>query len=387
MWLSFIINSVMSLLLGIGVGYAQGLDIPSNTWVPRLMETDRTLAPSGGKHQRLAHNPDDGLIYFQGGDHAGTMGGTWPQSSRNEMYTYEIATNRWTLIQPYCRTDGGPQPAGSDEHGWSWDSTRHVFWLNPGGGRDLSEGECTQSTLVTPIDIMSYSPTLGTWTHTSRTTLGEAGFGANNGAHKFSQYDPVNDELIVMGEDRVYHYSIPSNTWRRISFGGFSPTLRLFNEYSAFDPVERVIYAIDRYNPRLAKYDIDGGTLTFLATPPSTVYNQPQPIWDSVNRIILWFDHNQESLGVVPTPAGRLHVYHPGTDTWEVDKQVDHSLVPQGVTVRGNTGVFDPYQNVLMVLGGLEPSNSYIFLYRYGEGSGPPPDTNPPLAPTNLLIQ
>ena len=361
-----------------GSGY---LDIPINTWIARPMSGDRTKAPSGGKHQRLAHNPDDGLIYFQGGDHGGTPGHSY-QSSRNEMYTYNILTDTWTLIQPYCRTDGGPQPAGSDEHGWSWDSRRKVFWLVPGYSRDLSKGKCTQSTLISPNTVMNYSPTKGVWTHENRRTMKNFKL-SSPGRHKFSQYDSVNDEIIMMGQDMVLIYSIEDDSWTKQKIRG-GKTLRLGKEYSAMDPVERVIYAIDRANPRLARYDIEDESIDFLATPPSTVYQQSQVYWDPVNKVLLWFDHNQRKLGV--HSPGRLHVYHPDTDTWEVDKQVDHSLVPEGVTVRGNTGVFDPYQNVLMVFGGLEPSNKYMFLYRYGEGSGQPPAFIPPSAPTDLHI-
>ena len=362
-----------------GTGF---LDIPANTWVPRLLSTDRTKAPSGGKHIRWAHNPDDGLIYKQGGDHAGTPGLNVPQSSRNEMYTYDILTDTWTMTQPYCRTDGTAQPGGSDEHGWSWDSQRKVFWLIPGYSLNVSGGICTQSTIINP-PMMYYSPTTRVWTYENRKTLKDFGFGTL-GEFKFSQYDAVNDEIIMMGEDRVLIYNIVNDSWRKKKFEGLSPTLRLSREYSAIDPVERVIYAIDRANPRLARYNMDTETMDFLATPPSTVYNQSQVYWDSVNKVLLWFDHNQPSLGV-PNP-GRLHVYHPNTNTWEVDKQVDHSLVPPGVIVRGNSGVYDPIQNVLMVLGGLEPSNPYIFLYRYAEGSSGPPDVTPPVAPKNLTI-
>ena len=362
-----------------GTGY---LDIPVNTWVPRRLQRDRTKAPSGGKHIRWAHNPDDGLIYKQGGDHAGTPGLRVPQSSRNEMYTYNILTDTWTMIQPYCRTDGTAQPGGSDEHGWSWDSKRKVFWLVPGYSNDLSRGICTQSKIIRH-PFMYYSPTRRVWTYENRKTLKDFRMGTL-GEFKFSQYDAVNDEIIMMGVDRVLIYNIEDDTWRKRKFSGLGKTLRISREYSAMDPVERVIYAIDRANPRLAKYDIEDESIDIMATPPRTVYNQAQIYWDSVNRVLLWFDHNQPKLGV-PNPA-KLNVYHPDTDTWEVDKQVDHSLVPEGAIVRGNSGVFDPYQNVLMVLGGLEPYNPYIFLYRYAEGSGQPLEFIPPSAPTDLRV-
>jgi hypothetical protein len=67
----------------------------------------------------------------------------------------------------------------------------------------------------------------------------------------------------------------------------------------------------------------------------------------------------------------RLHVYHPDTNTWEQDVPVTQ---PRRLTVRGNSAVFDPIQNALLLIGGLkggdvDPAIQHFFLYRYGNAS------------------
>jgi hypothetical protein len=47
--------------------------------------------------------------------------------------------------------------------------------------------------------------------------------------------------------------------------------------------------------------------------------------------------------------------------------------------------VFDPYQNVLLLLGNRDDNQPYDFIYRYKNGSGS--DAQPPAAPTGLRVQ
>ncbi len=56
---------------------------------------------------------------------------------------------------------------------------------------------------------------------------------------------------------------------------------------------------------------------------------------------------------------------------------------PEGYVVRGNNVVYDPDQNILLVIGG-NPANPYLFLYRYDNG-----DTNivMPSKPTGNALQ
>ena len=96
--------------------------------------------------------------------------------------------------------------------------------------------------------------------------------------------------------------------------------------------------------------------------------------WDSVNDVLLSPIFGTDYIV-------SLNAYHPSTNNWEMDIPVQQ---PVGMTVNGRHSVFDPYQNVLVVFGSTI-SGPYLFLYRYANGPGPPPDT-PPAAPTNLRI-
>ena len=61
----------------------------------------------------------------------------------------------------------------------------------------------------------------------------------------------------------------------------------------------------------------------------------------------------------------KLLIYHPDADSWESDSMFQ----PEGLTVRGNTFVFDPVNNYLVSFGGLDP---------YAEIQPPKPSPNPP---------
>ena len=88
--------------------------------------------------------------------------------------------------------------------------------------------------------------------------------------------------------------------------------------------------------------------------------------WDSVNRVLLWPDY--------PDARGwplQMYIYHPDTNTWEVDAMAQPA--GQNLLLRGNGGVFDPVQNVLVFGGsvfneGAVPNQTHFFLYRYGNG-------------------
>lgn len=76
--------------------------------------------------------------------------------------------------------------------------------------------------------------------------------------------------------------------------------------------------------------------------------------WDSVNKVVLWYF------------GGQIWVYHPDTNTWE--NPIPAPPNDPTIVVRGNNVVYDPYQNVLLVMGGFPQTNPYMFLYRYGTG-------------------
>jgi hypothetical protein len=84
-------------------------------------------------------------------------------------------------------------------------------------------------------------------------------------------------------------------------------------------------------------------------------YSQAQLVWNAVSKVLMWFDHS----------SGQLNIYHPDTNTWDVNIPTQK---PATIQVQGNHAVFDPYQNVLMIMGATHLSeggsaNPYVFLY------------------------
>jgi len=355
------------------------IDIPLNTWVPVPLDDDWEKQPTGPmKHMRLAHNPIDGKIYILGGDHAGTPGPG--QSGRNEMYTYAIATNTWEMIQPYCDGTTNPKPAQPDEVGWVFDTKRKGFWMTTGfqwGSGDTSDSCPLPNGLFRNKGVVFYDPVTRTWDHGNRTGIKE-GLGLTPGGQLFAQYDPGSDQIIVLSDDTVARYNIATDVWSKTNHTT-SPAMRLARHYQAIDIEGRVIYGIDKNNPRLFRYNLDSKTVDLLGPVPITPYIQAQPVWNSVSKVLMWFDHS----------SGQLNVYHPDTNTWEVNIPTEK---PAGILVQGNHAVFDPYQNVMMIMGGtgltgVNTSNPYVFLYRYRPGgTGTPLDTTPPGSPKALTL-
>ena len=341
--------------------------IPLHTWIARPVPR-QGQGPSGPmKHMRLAHNPVNGRIYFEGGDYRGPTG---MDSGRNETYSYSIKDGDWQLEYPYCAPAGELQPSHPDEVGWVYDTKRNLFWMVPGymggaGAGTADNGKCPQSpSTMIRSDLMSFDPVTRKWDFPRRKS--SASIGLIPGNQRFAQYDPGTDTIIQFGYDNlpfVAIYDLQADTWTKKRFTG---NARLGWEYSAIDVEKRLIYVIEpseRSRSKLYRVKIDTKEFTLLCDAPQATFKQAQPVWDSVNKVLLWFaDRYDEHIEQV----GKFHVYHPETNTWEEDRPMHQ---PEGLIVRGNHVVFDPYQNVLLLMGGLYPSaNPYLFLYRYGNG-------------------
>jgi hypothetical protein len=48
--------------------------------------------------------------------------------------------------------------------------------------------------------------------------------------------------------------------------------------------------------------------------------------------------------------------------------------------------VFDPNQNVLVLIGNTDIDNPYMYLYRYANGPAPPPPEKRPAPPAGLRV-
>jgi len=355
-------STVRSVSVSIGQ-IGEGLNIPVNTWVVRAMPTFGN-GPSGDiKHLRITHNPDNGRIYFMGGDYAGP-GGT--QSGRNELYSYSVVDDSWIKEYPYCGDAGSVQPGGPDEVGWVYDTKRNIFWMIPGFMWGTPSGGCAAT--YVKDEIMTFDPATGKWTNQEIPILNNT-LGAER--NKFAQYDPEEDTIINFYWDgghgnAVAIYHISSASWEIVKFPKPNDNARINKEYTAMDLESRTIYTMDPMKGRFYAYDMDTRTFSRLADTPvkRDNFGITWMAWDSVNKVVLWYF------------GGQIRVYHPNTNTWE-----DPMPILPNVPVRGNNAVFDPHQNVLLVMGGLPP-NPYMFLYRYGNAN-----ITIPNAPTGLNIQ
>ena len=93
---------------------------------------------------------------------------------------------------------------------------------------------------------------------------------------------------------------------------------------------KRMIYVIEpseRSHSKLYRVKIDTKEFTLLCDAPQATFKQARPVWDSVNKVLLWFaDRYDEYIEQV----GKFHVYHPETHTWEEDMPMHQ---PEGLIV------------------------------------------------------
>jgi len=334
---------------------------------------------------RLALNPLNKRINFLGGDWTAPEAST--QNGNMKMYSYSIFENTWQLEQEYCRADKGLQPGGPDEVGWTYDTKRGVFWNIPGFEFSDAASRCPGGNVPAPT-VMTFDPTTRTWANPN-VPLAETVTSVYHEYNKFAHYDPVTDKIYQMvgnnGAD-VLILDPNTKTWKEVKFWSSSqfPNGRMGQEYSAFDPVDRVIYGISPIEPAILRFDIDSQTMSALSPPPapSAGTDSNMIFWNSVERVLMWIRTNNTD-GLVTN----ISIYDPTTNQWTVQP----FTVPANVqNVVGNSGIYDPYQNVLLITGSRNTENPvaepYLFLYRYAKSGGQAADTTPPAPPANLVV-
>jgi hypothetical protein len=366
-------------------------DLPLKTWVARRYTTPNAPGHgvdghgTGGKHFRLAANPVNGRIYFLGGDWSTVHG---EGSFKNSTWSYDIATDKWSLEYPYCGNPGEIMPARPDEVGWVYDTKRNLFWMLPGfmGTDQSGPGICGKNpnSAKQVSAILTFDPATKKWANP-----GAAGEPLNPGVErsKSGVYDPVTDSIWRCSYDggmgMVWTvYNIAQNKWQLFQTpnaegGKYINDVHLTHEYLAIDPAGRRIYAIDPNHYQLLILNMQTRSIKIGAAIPNVDPGKPPsladftiPVWDSVNRVLLY-----PYIRSLANSRPKLLIYHPDTNSWETEA----STRGDGHEVRGNAAVFDPVNNALLVMGGLtdggdvDPSVTHFFLYRYGNGGGATP--------------
>jgi hypothetical protein len=259
-----------------------------------------------------------------------------------------------------------------------------IFWQTNGAALQLGA-------------IMTYDPVTKKWSNP-----GAPGEPIHAEHPKNGVYDPVTDSIWRSGTDErglIWTRYLPATKkWEVYSTpsatnGAYINNVDLGFEYLAADVENRKIYAIDPFYYRLFQFDMDKHTVTIKAPIPEpnpariatsrslswTLKDFTTPVFDSVNKVLLY-----PYINSLADSRPTLLIYHPDTNTWETDRMVQ----PEGRTIRGNSAVFNPVHNVMMLIGGLnaegdiDPTVTHFFLYRYGTGSGTSvlPDQRRPLS-------
>ncbi|RMH37796.1 MAG: hypothetical protein D6690_01510 [Nitrospirae bacterium] len=374
------------------------IDIPTGVFVALEWPDGPPIGVENSKHVTWAHNPIDGRLYSMGGDMSGNND-SYGNSYRQDMYSFSIAerwANKadknagWRQEFPYCSPGGNSvQPKSPDFVGWTWDPTRNVFWMVPGTMVLPVKQACPDRTVSKDDDehykykhIMTYNPFEPDLTK-RWTDWGKVPSLPGRGETWQSVYDPVTDTIIRFGHSKQVAdiYDVKTQTWTTIGFGSnaVGGTVRIGRSSLSPDFENRVIYAVDIIAGRLMRWHMDQQILEDLGPVPDGPYSgalaDGYSAWDSVNKVLLFFHQVTHTL----------HVYHPDTGTWETPPQPTDppGLVPD---VKHSI-VFDPYQNVLALLGHRDDNHDYpyLYLYRYKNGNLKI-DSVPPSPPTGLTI-
>jgi hypothetical protein len=390
------------------------INLPLRTWV-KVQPTSNYGNPYYlMKHTVAAYNPDDGLIYLFNGDHNGARPAdpnvinNGADSGRNEIYTYDLALSKLTLIQRYCQP--GLIASRLDQVGIAWDTKRHVFWMFPGyqwagGNPRTNDPNCNNNPAVNQQvfdQVMKYAPGSGdyltgpgNWAVVSDAAAGRATVGGGVGQQgSWTVYDPVTDRFILFttegnGGPRVQLYNPNANTWAQVG----SPTIGFNDDYknvlTTIDIVGRRVFGVSQQTG-LWVYNIDAKTFQVLTTPANlpdpTSFGNTGPegwhsplVWDSVNNVFLWvWFQDVDCTNPVNATAcatltnnqvvAHIHAYHPDTNTWEAN--LASGVLSNGTRVKGRTAIFDSKQNALLLFGNVwnVPQADGFFLFRYGHG-------------------
>ncbi|HEY7163101.1 MAG TPA: hypothetical protein VIB79_00950 [Candidatus Binatia bacterium] len=367
-----------------------GLCLPTRTWIARRLP-DHGSGPCTAtfygscKEVRAAFNYADGKIYYFAGDYSPPYWGS--------LYSYDAGLDKWATEYPHAGIPGDAiMDSTADEVDWSYDSKRNLFyWYGGfGGGPPCCYGDADGSPSpngpIYKAPPLTYNPVTKKWTQ---------GPGALHLPDHWAVYDPVTDRVYQAGNSYIRIINPVDGSFSDVSNGpagnggvGFGANNMLYD----IDVAGRLIYLLNPSNvfgpwidglTRLYTFNLDTHEVKELARPPQqTGVYYPLLAFDSINRILFWWTAWDDIANHDP----QLWIYHPDSNSWEKDPLVQ----PDGQRVLGNSLVFDPTHNVLVLMGSTDNSGDFghgeidhLFLYRYENGSGTPtpPQPAPPPPP------
>jgi hypothetical protein len=397
------------------------ISIPLRTFIVRQLPGSG-LAPYGGiKHTRFLFHPPDGRLYQFSGDWAEPCTATTPGNCvaqepgqyQNNNYSYDVASDSWRHETDYCQYPN-PQPSHPDYNAVAWDSLRDLFWDHGGFQSPPTSPEpCGQSNYQ-QNQVMWWNPNTKLWAGPNgRTSMASTGLQVQNHINAF--YDAATDKLVWPCYDGsrscMLRYAIATNTWTKTRFNtgdSITDNASLGDAgLATWNPATRTIYLIRARtgtSPTQDLYAINVACIESGTSAAQCIYREHIPanirveagaervVWDTVNNVLLYPYHGGQGWDA---RTFQMDVWHPGAawnsaGSWEtvadpmngvpvVTSPADHCPNPEpacaggvgGVCclVRGNQVGFDPVQNVMVLYGGSEPNNIYLYLFRYGDGT------------------
>lgn len=328
---------------------------------------------SGGmKHVTPSHCPDNGRMYFFGGDHSG-------DSYRHEIGSvdalqwlagYQQNVNAgWALEQPYNGFGPGTiAPKGPDFGGWPWDEIRKKYWYVPGEEQMHNSGTVAPGETVPYAsdpqwivgDVMQYDPFAPT-SAPGRFTQVNSGKGFRPAETWMSVRDPLLDKLYRLSFDGAHAwidvFDCTTKLWESSTW--CADDMVLDKEYLWADLKRRKIYGIAAAGAKPGLWSISMdvprvGTYHGEIPNPHHIINRSYPVFDYYNDRLVHYNPYDQTI----------YSWNPDADTWE---NVPFTTLPAGRTPPHRVAAVWPDYGLLMFMGGVDGQDGvdpYIELFR-----------------------
>ncbi len=393
-----------------------GLNIPINTWVKRTSPGYPNFTGNANKHVKMIYNSTDHKIYMIGGDYAGPA--TPDDNSHEMVYSYDVATNTWSNVLNFTNSGTSGYPEGRCNPGWAYDPNRNVIWFGMGQRRQSSPRPG-----LLAGGLWTYDPTVsqtsGEVWHREGPDVPNRFTSSGSSSHLpanpgqevwYMMYDPVGDALYVPydngGGQYLAKYTLTGITTKNgISKDNWSYTTLSTPQY--FLGMDSFCYDSKRqrfvfYFPwpsgtsrgETWQFVPSTGTWTRLSTTVLPMKSQFGMIYDSnADRIAIIGGQDchegQPVCNYVDSDQYMgVYLFDPNTNIWShLSVSGDN---PDGR--KGENSVYDPYNNVIVQMGGRGWDTSpdtygfqgnEIFLLKLSAGGA---DKIPPAPPANLTI-
>ena len=366
---------------------------PLNRWIS-VPWPPRGKGVLSGKHVSSAWCPEDGRLYFVGGDYATLRGtGSYVQQTFSLSLAERLASPAdpnagWREEFPYCAPQGKIAPKGPDTVGWVWDVLRRCFWMVPGQMVPSATG-CPGQSNINASDavyklgsLMTFTPSFtpgvyGTWEEPTGHTYP----GRIIGAARHCVYDAAEDRILRARYDGLQGgliFEVMScnavDQWQSVLLdrarglrNALGKNCRIEHEYLAWDPAARRCYAVDGNAlpvPRLMAWDLPSNLLLDFGEVPGGPY--PVGLLNSEWSHVVWSARHQRLFFYRLRDPEGFFAWDPATQTWEIlSLASDRPDVYDGRAF-GRCLAYDPAEDLLMLYGGVgSAAKPCFYVLRY----------------------